>query len=35
VQNGEKRVRNFTVNARLYAANRGLDTDGDGIACEL
>jgi hypothetical protein len=34
VKLGEQRVRDFDVNAKLYTANRGLDTDGDGIACE-
>jgi Excalibur calcium-binding domain len=27
-------VRNFTVNVSAYQANRGLDGDRDGIACE-
>ncbi len=27
-------VRNFTVNRTLYNANKGLDRDHDGIACE-
>lgn len=29
-----KRVATFTVNAKVYAANKGLDRDKDGIACE-
>ena len=27
-------VTNFKVNAAAYAANKGLDRDKDGIACE-
>jgi hypothetical protein len=27
-------VTGFKVSTRLYAANRGSDRDGDGIACE-
>jgi uncharacterized membrane protein len=27
-------VTNFTVSASVYAANKGSDRDGDGIACE-
>jgi len=27
-------VSNFKVNASVYAANKGLDRDKDGIACE-
>lgn len=27
-------VTTFTVSSSLYAANRGKDRDGDGIACE-
>lgn len=34
VRDGQKRVRNFDVNGRLYVVNIGLDTDFDGIACE-
>lgn len=34
VRDGQKRVRNFEVNGRLYFVNAGLDTDFDGIACE-
>jgi len=33
-QVGQKPVRNFDRNARLYLANQGLDLDGDQIACE-
>jgi hypothetical protein len=29
-----KRVTTYTVNAKVYAANKGLDRDKDGIACE-
>ena len=31
---GQQEVKDFEVNGRLYAANRLLDRDGDGIACE-
>ncbi|MFT4125327.1 MAG: excalibur calcium-binding domain-containing protein [Gordonia sp. (in: high G+C Gram-positive bacteria)] len=30
----QRAVRNFRVNNRVYALNRGLDTDRDGVACE-
>lgn len=33
-QDGQRRVRNFTVDGPVYLANRALDTDLDGIACE-
>ena len=28
------RVTNFRVNRSVYSQNKGLDRDGDGIACE-
>ena len=31
---GTAPVTDFAVNTRVYDANAGLDTDGDGIACE-
>lgn len=34
VKGRTKPVRNFTVNTALYNANRGLDRDHDGVACE-
>ncbi len=33
-RSSDKPVRNFTVNTALYNANKGLDRDRDGIACE-
>ena len=29
-----KPVRNFAIRPDVYALNKGLDRDGDGIACE-
>ena len=35
VAKGERRVTGFVVDRKLYRAHVALDTDGDGIACEL
>lgn len=34
VSNPRLAVKNFTVNTNVYNANKGLDRDKDGIACE-
>ena len=34
VARGQKPVTDFGVNLALYTANKGLDRDKDGIACE-
>jgi hypothetical protein len=34
VRGKSKPVTNFTRNNAVYAANRGLDRDHDGVACE-
>jgi hypothetical protein len=33
-KNSKGPVRNFTINTNIYNANKGLDRDKDGIACE-
>ncbi len=35
VAKGERRVTTFVADRKLYRAHVALDTDGDGIACEV